>query len=112
MQVKLNPMELPTELPDCLSTIRKMQLDDRALMDKAARAFVSYVQSYSKHECNVLLRVKGWYMSLHIERHAQVIHLSSCPWHDLRCLLCPLQTWTLVDWPPASDCSLCLKCPN
>merc|ERR1719168_597427 len=27
-------------------------------MDKAIRAFVSYVQSYAKHECNILLRIK------------------------------------------------------
>merc|ERR1719429_963456 len=27
-------------------------------MDRANRAFVSYIQSYAKHECNVLLRVK------------------------------------------------------
>ncbi len=52
-------MELALELPDYLSSIREMQLSDRALMDKAARAFVSYIHSYSKHECNVLLRVKG-----------------------------------------------------
>ena len=46
-------------LPDLLPRIRKMQLNDRAIMDKATRSFVSYIRSYSKHECNVLLRVKG-----------------------------------------------------
>lgn len=58
-QVKLAPMELPADLPDNLSEIRQMQQNDRALMDKATRAFVSYIHSYVKHECSVLLRVKG-----------------------------------------------------
>ena len=52
-------MELPGDLPDNLAEIRKMQQNDRALMDKATRAFVSYIHSYVKHECSVLLRVKG-----------------------------------------------------
>lgn len=58
-QVKLTHMELPDDLPDNLTEIRKMQQNDRALMDKATRAFVSYIHSYVKHECSVLLRVKG-----------------------------------------------------
>ena len=61
VQVKLTAMELPTELPNYLARIRQLQLNDRALMDRAAKAFVSYIHSYSKHECNVLLRVKGDY---------------------------------------------------
>lgn len=36
-----------------------MQLNDRLVFDKANRAFVSYIQAYSKHECNLILRVKG-----------------------------------------------------
>lgn len=59
LQVKLYPMELPPDLPDNLNEIRQMQQNDRALMDKATRAFVSYIHSYVKHECSVLLRVKG-----------------------------------------------------
>ena len=58
-QVKLTHMELPDDLPDNLTEIRRMQQNDRALMDKATRAFVSYIHSYVKHECSVLLRVKG-----------------------------------------------------
>lgn len=52
-------MDLPSDLPDNLDKIREMQRRDRALMDKANRAFVSYIHSYVKHECSVLLRVKG-----------------------------------------------------
>lgn len=38
--------------------IHQLQLTDRSMMDKANRAFVSHIQAYSKHECNVLLRTK------------------------------------------------------
>lgn len=38
--------------------IYQLQLTDRSMMDKANRAFVSHIQAYSKHECNVLLRTK------------------------------------------------------
>ena len=31
----------------------------RALYEKGVRAFVSFVQSYSKHECGLLFQVKG-----------------------------------------------------
>lgn len=38
-------------------TIHKKQLENRAIFDKANRAFVSHIQAYSKHECNFILRV-------------------------------------------------------
>lgn len=38
--------------------IHKMQRDDKNVFDKGTRAFVSHVKAYSKHECNLLLRVK------------------------------------------------------
>lgn len=38
--------------------VKNCQLNDRAVFDKANRAFVSYIQSYCKHECNIILRVK------------------------------------------------------
>lgn len=43
---------------DITNKIRKLQLSDRLIFDKANRAFVSYVKAYSKHECNLLLKVK------------------------------------------------------
>lgn len=39
-------------------TLRQLQLKDRALMEKATRAFVSHIRAYSKHECSLLLRIK------------------------------------------------------
>ncbi|XP_043496310.1 ATP-dependent RNA helicase DDX55 [Polistes fuscatus] len=42
----------------CLQFMRDLQLKDRQIFDKANRAFVSYVQAYNKHECNLILRLK------------------------------------------------------
>ncbi|XP_077998273.1 ATP-dependent RNA helicase DDX55-like [Glandiceps talaboti] len=43
---------------DVLQKVRKMATKDRAIFEKGMRAYVSYVQSYSKHECSLILRVK------------------------------------------------------
>ncbi|KAG7199984.1 hypothetical protein KM043_014409 [Ampulex compressa] len=43
---------------ECLQHMRNVQLKDRLLYDKANRAFVSYIQAYSKHECSLILRLK------------------------------------------------------
>ncbi|KZP17270.1 DEAD-domain-containing protein [Athelia psychrophila] len=40
------------------ATIRKTLLTDRTLHDKAAKAFVSFVRAYSKHEASYIFRVK------------------------------------------------------
>ncbi|XP_011684380.1 PREDICTED: probable ATP-dependent RNA helicase DDX55 homolog isoform X2 [Wasmannia auropunctata] len=60
-KVELRQME--TELnkntvDECLQYMRQMQLKDRLMFDKANRAFVSYVQAYNKHECNLILQLK------------------------------------------------------
>lgn len=60
-KVELRQME--TELnkdtvDECLQGMRQMQQKDRLVFDKANRAFVSYVQAYSKHECNLILQLK------------------------------------------------------
>jgi ATP-dependent RNA helicase DDX55/SPB4 len=52
-------MGSPPPAADTISSVRSVQLKDRAVMDKALRAFVSYIQAYAKHECNVILRLKG-----------------------------------------------------
>lgn len=38
-------------------TIHKKLLGNRAIYDKSAKAFVSHIRAYSKHECNFILRV-------------------------------------------------------
>ncbi|KAI4454861.1 rna helicase [Holotrichia oblita] len=46
------------EITKLRDTLRQLQLKDRALMEKATRAFVSHIRAYSKHECSLLLRIK------------------------------------------------------
>jgi ATP-dependent RNA helicase DDX55/SPB4 len=42
-----------------IGTIRSTVLSDRALHDKAQRAFVSWVQAYSKHQASSIFRVSS-----------------------------------------------------
>ena len=44
---------------EVLKVSRQLQKSDRANLEKAQKAFVSYVQAYNKHECNILLRLRG-----------------------------------------------------
>ncbi|XP_053617440.1 probable ATP-dependent RNA helicase DDX55 homolog [Plodia interpunctella] len=41
-----------------LSILHSQQKQDRSILDKGQRAFVSHIQAYSKHECNLLLQTK------------------------------------------------------
>jgi len=64
LQVDLHPIEFKDCVNDdtsgqLLTKIRKLQLQDRAVYDKAVRAFVSYFKAYSKYECSLILRIKG-----------------------------------------------------
>lgn len=57
-KVTLQSMEAPESIPDLLSSLRKLQLNDRTNMDLANKAFVSFIQFYVKHECSVILNLK------------------------------------------------------
>nr|XP_006819939.1 PREDICTED: ATP-dependent RNA helicase DDX55-like [Saccoglossus kowalevskii] len=46
------------EVVDVLEILKKMSMKDRAVFEKGTRAFVSFVQFYSKHECKLIFRVK------------------------------------------------------
>jgi len=57
-KVTLQQIAAPEDTIDLLSETRKVLKSDRSNMDKATRAFVSFIQSYAKHECSVILRIK------------------------------------------------------
>eukprot|EP00092_Neocalanus_flemingeri_P005872 GFUD01006320.1.p1 GENE.GFUD01006320.1~~GFUD01006320.1.p1 ORF type:complete len:593 (-),score=175.05 GFUD01006320.1:58-1836(-) len=57
-KVTLQSISAPEDTCDLLSETRKFLKSDRSHMDKANRAFVSFIQSYAKHECNVILRIR------------------------------------------------------
>ncbi|KAG5641593.1 hypothetical protein DXG03_004676 [Asterophora parasitica] len=58
------PMSSAEELPedtqawDYVQRIRKTLLTDRGIHDQAAKAFVSFVRAYSKHEASYIFRIK------------------------------------------------------
>ncbi|NP_001086608.1 ATP-dependent RNA helicase DDX55 [Xenopus laevis] len=55
------PLQEMTELiisVDLLPKLKAMAETDRAVFEKGMKAFVSYVQAYAKHECNLIFRVK------------------------------------------------------
>ncbi|XP_032673412.1 probable ATP-dependent RNA helicase DDX55 homolog [Odontomachus brunneus] len=60
-KVELHRIEKePTKntVEESLRYMRDLQQKDRLIFDKANRAFVSYIQAYNKHECNLILRLK------------------------------------------------------
>lgn len=46
------------QLLELNSKIHDMQRKDKNIFDKGTRGFVSHIKAYSKHKCNLLLRVK------------------------------------------------------
>ena len=57
-KVSLSPLEAVSPESDLLAEVRTLLKSDRGHLDRANRAFVSYIQSYAKHECSVLMRVR------------------------------------------------------
>lgn len=55
-QIETKPDKNTVE--ECLQYMRNLQQQDRLMFDKANRAFVSYIQAYNKHECNLILQLK------------------------------------------------------
>lgn len=59
VQCPLQEMKLQKNTGDLLPKLKSMALSDRAMFEKGMKAFVSYVQAYAKHECNLIFRIKG-----------------------------------------------------
>lgn len=55
----MQEMKPQTNVLDLLPKLKSMALADRAVFEKGMKAFVSYVQAYAKHECNLIFRIKG-----------------------------------------------------
>lgn len=55
----MQEMKPQTDVLDLLPKLKSMALADRAVFEKGMKAFVSYVQAYAKHECNLIFRIKG-----------------------------------------------------
>ncbi|XP_003741802.1 ATP-dependent RNA helicase DDX55 [Galendromus occidentalis] len=56
--IKLENVEPPENVEDFTDTIRRLEADSETIYIEAMRAFVSYIQSYRKHECSLLFRIE------------------------------------------------------
>ncbi|KAI9466286.1 DEAD-domain-containing protein [Lactarius psammicola] len=73
-----------------LAIIRKHLLRDRALHDMAAKAFVSFIRAYSKHEASYIFRLKSLDLSgvaqsyglLRLPRMPELKDVETSCWHD------------------------------
>ncbi|XP_075391164.1 ATP-dependent RNA helicase DDX55 isoform X2 [Tenrec ecaudatus] len=54
----LQEMRLQQHTVDVLPKLKALALADRAVFEKGMKAFVSHVQAYVKHECNLIFRLK------------------------------------------------------
>ncbi|RUS77792.1 hypothetical protein EGW08_014456 [Elysia chlorotica] len=57
-RVPLQELPKVEEAPEMCTVLQTLAINDRAVYEKGVRAFVSYIQSYVKHECNMILRLK------------------------------------------------------
>ncbi|XP_048820335.1 ATP-dependent RNA helicase DDX55 isoform X2 [Lagopus muta] len=54
----MQEMKPQRDVLDLLPKLKSMALADRAVFEKGMKAFVSYIQAYAKHECNLIFRMK------------------------------------------------------
>ena len=57
-KVELMPLELSSEVVPITEKIRELSQKEREVYEKGLRAFVSFIQFYAKHECNLIFRLK------------------------------------------------------
>ncbi|XP_062999924.1 ATP-dependent RNA helicase DDX55 [Elgaria multicarinata webbii] len=54
----MQEMKLQSNVANVLPKLKSLGLADRAVYEKGMKAFVSFVQAYAKHECNLIFRLK------------------------------------------------------
>ncbi|XP_031555009.1 ATP-dependent RNA helicase DDX55-like [Actinia tenebrosa] len=57
-KVPLKKLEFNTDFPNLIPKLKRLATKDRDLFEKGTKAFVSFVQSYRKHECSLIFRFK------------------------------------------------------
>ncbi|PVD31316.1 hypothetical protein C0Q70_06728 [Pomacea canaliculata] len=57
-KVPLSEMDKYSDAESAAERLKSLALKDRDFFEKGVRAFVSFIQSYSKHECNMIFRLK------------------------------------------------------
>jgi ATP-dependent RNA helicase DDX55/SPB4 len=74
-QVSLEPWTGEWELESVVPKIRKMAVKDRDVYEKGNNAFVAFIQSYGKNECNLIFQLK----ELHVGGLAEGMGLLRLP---------------------------------
>ena len=88
----------------------------RALYEKGMRAFVSFIQSYIKHECNMIFRLKG--EQSHLCRTEKLVfsllsHHLNQPQRHCSDAVCPSTSTSGHTHPRFSPhCSPAARCPQ
>ncbi|XP_043548582.1 ATP-dependent RNA helicase DDX55 [Chiloscyllium plagiosum] len=54
----IEEIKLLKDSADVLPKLKKLAVSDRAIFEKGMKAFVSFIQSYAKHECSLIFRIK------------------------------------------------------
>uniref|UniRef100_UPI00398ECF9C ATP-dependent RNA helicase DDX55 isoform X2 n=1 Tax=Pristiophorus japonicus TaxID=55135 RepID=UPI00398ECF9C len=54
----MEEMKLLKDSADVLPQLKKLAKSDRAIFEKGMKGFVSFIQSYAKHECSLIFRIK------------------------------------------------------
>ncbi|XP_032899765.1 ATP-dependent RNA helicase DDX55 isoform X2 [Amblyraja radiata] len=54
----MQQMKLLKDSVDVLPSLKKLAVSDRAIFEKGMKAFVSFIQSYAKHQCSLIFRMK------------------------------------------------------
>ncbi|CAL1286821.1 unnamed protein product [Larinioides sclopetarius] len=57
-QVQLQSLKAPEVVIDVTPKVKKLASKNREIYEKGLRAFVSFIRFYTKHECNLLFRIK------------------------------------------------------
>ena len=73
-QVPLQEAEEEGDAPaDLMPSLRALALQDRDILEKGIRAFVSYVRGYKEHQCKYIFRIQ---VRFSCPNGASVNHLS------------------------------------
>ncbi|KAI6654868.1 hypothetical protein LOD99_2747 [Oopsacas minuta] len=57
-KVELESLAINTDVQPMTDRIRELSMKEREVYEKGLRAFVSFIQFYAKHECNLIFRLK------------------------------------------------------
>ncbi|KAF6024295.1 DDX55 [Bugula neritina] len=77
-KVTIGEMKCVPDVANSVSKLKKLCIKDRAMYEKSLQAFVSFVQSYAKHECHLIFRFKDLNVAA-LARSFGLLHLPSMP---------------------------------